>query len=97
MHDILNPWLVWYCCRMSILLSLSISGSIVAHCDGVHTQPEAVVVGVTVEVAVVVWWCVVCSVVAAVAGSVENHTTRSKMSQMVVRNYPSSLWVHVAV
>ena len=39
---------------MSILLSLSISGSIVAHCDGVHTQPEAVVVGVTVEVAVVV-------------------------------------------
>ena len=73
------------------------SGSIVAHCDGVHTQPEATVVSVTVVVAVVVWRCGVCSVVAAVAGSVENHTTRGKMSQMVVRNYPSSLWVHVAV
>ena len=54
-YDILNPWLVWFCCRrLLILLSLSMSGSIVAHCDGVHTQPEAIVVGVTVVVAVVV-------------------------------------------
>ena len=67
-YDVLNPWFIWFCCT-----KFSISGSIVAHWDGVHTQPESGVVVVDVSLVVdVIKLCVVCgTVVDAVAGSVE--------------------------
>ena len=38
-YDILNPWFVWFGC-----IKFSIPGTTVAHWDGVHTQPESVLV-----------------------------------------------------
>ena len=80
-YDILNPWFVWFGC-----IKFSIPGTTVAHWDGVHTQPESVLVDaslvldvtkfcVVVDVSFVVdaiKLCVVSgTVVDAVAGSVD--------------------------
>ena len=57
-YDVLNPWLVWFGC---INLKFSISGTTVAHWDGVHTQPESalVVVDVSLVLDVIKFWVVV--------------------------------------
>ena len=60
-YDVLNPWLVWFSCIK--LLFLSVSGTTVAHWDGVHTQPESVLVAVDASLVLdVTKFCVVVDV-----------------------------------
>ena len=57
-YDVLNPWLVWFSC-----IFLSVSGTTVAHWDGVHTQPESVLVAVDASLVLdVTKFCVVVDV-----------------------------------